>query len=140
MRLVDANVLIYAVDSTARHHAVSKRWLDGALNGSETVLMPWVSTLAFVRITTSPRLLPEPLTSQQALQIVHTWLDRPNVVAPEPDPQHAHRLSELLDAVGVGGNLVDDAHLAALALQWGATVVTFDSDFGRFPSVKWESP
>lgn len=140
MRLVDANVLIYAVDSTARHHAVSKRWLDRALNGSETVLMPWVSTLAFVRIATSPRLLPAPLTSQQALQIVHTWLARPNVVAPEPDAQHTHRLSELLDAVGVGGNLVNDAHLAALALQWGATVVTFDSDFGRFPSVTWESP
>ncbi|PWJ26215.1 hypothetical protein ATK17_2361 [Branchiibius hedensis] len=140
MKLVDANVLIYAVDSTAQHHAASKRWLDAALNGSETILLPWVSTLAFIRITTNPRLLAAPLTSQQALEVVHAWLQRPNVVAPEPDAQHTRRLAELLAAVGIGGNLVNDAHLAALALQWGATVVTFDSDFGRFPSVSWESP
>lgn len=140
MKLVDANVLIYAVDSTARHHAASTQWLDAALNGSETILMPWVSTLAFTRITTNPRLMPAPLTSQQALEIVQMWLQRPNVVAPEPDAQQTRRLQELLAAVGVGGNLVNDAHLAALAIQWGAAVVTFDSDFGRFPSVTWESP
>lgn len=140
MKLVDANVLIYAVDSTAPHHAESKRWLDTALNGSETILMPWVSTLAFIRIATNPRLLPAPLTSEQALEVVQAWLQRPNVVAPEPDAQHARRLAELLSSVGVGGNLVNDAHLAALALQWVAAVVTFDSDVGRFPSVTWESP
>jgi uncharacterized protein len=141
MKLVDANVLIYAVDPAAAHHRRSKAWLDSALSRSETVLMPWVSLLAFVRLTTHPRVFEHPLAPDTALTVVDEWTARPNVVTPEPDAHHARRIRDLLDAVGGrGGNLVNDAHLAALALQWDATVVTFDSDFGRFPGVRWESP
>lgn len=141
MRLVDANILIYAVDSRAERHDASRRWLDGALSSSETVLLPWLSLLAFLRVSTHPRLSPTQFDSAAALSIVDSWLARPNTVTPEPDSRHAQRIRELLTAVGGrGGNLVNDAHLAALALQWGATVVTFDSDFGRFPGVRWEAP
>ena len=141
MKLVDANILIYAVDRLSEQHPRSARWLAEALSSSETVLLPWVSLLAFVRITTHPRATRAPMEFDVALALVDDWLIRPNTVAPEPDARHAQRMTELLvGAGGRGGNLVTDAHLAALALQWGATVVTFDSDFGRFPGVRWESP
>ncbi len=141
MRLVDANVLIYAIDVGARHHASAKSWLDAALTGRETVLFPWVSTLAFVRLTTHPRIFEHPLTADQALSVVDQWLAAPAAVIPEPDSRHVHRLRELLETTGArGGNLVNDAHLAALSVEYGAVVVTYDSDFGRFPGVRWETP
>lgn len=141
MKLVDANTLIYAVDESAVHHQAAVTWLDGAMNSHETVLLPWVSLLAFVRITTQPRLLDHPLPTSTATEIVAEWLRRPNTLAPEPDSRHLARLTEILAATGGrGGNLVNDAHLAALAIQYDATVITFDSDFGRFAGVRWTTP
>jgi uncharacterized protein len=140
MKLVDANVLLYAVDQGAEHHHVAKAWLDAALGGRETVLMPWVSLLAYVRLVTHPSVYEHPLHVGQALDVVEGWLSAPAVIAPEADARHVTRLREFLDATGRGGNLVNDAHLAALAVQHGASVVTFDSDFGRFPGVAWELP
>lgn len=141
MKLVDANVLLYATDRNAAKHAAAKAWLDAAMNDPETLLIPWVSLLAYIRLTTHPRVFEHPLTTSRALEVVEGWLAQPNVVTPEPDARHPQRMRELLDAVGgQGGNLVNDAHLAALALQYNAVVVTFDADFGRFPGVRCERP
>lgn len=140
MKLVDANVLLYAVDENAQHHAAAKAWLDDALNGNETILMPWVSLLAFLRISTHPRVFENPLAIETASGVIEEWLARPQAVVPEPDARHARRLRELLATLGQGGDLVNDAHLAALALQYNATVVTFDNDFGRFAGVRCEAP
>lgn len=140
MRLVDANVLLYAVDEDAERHRESKAWLDRALGRTETILLPWVSLLAFLRISTHPSVYESPLTIDQAAGVVDAWLARPMVVTPEPDARHAQRLRELLDGIGRGGNLVNDAHLAALAVQHNAVVMTFDNDFGRFAGVRWERP
>lgn len=140
MYLVDANVLLYAVNTDAVHHERARDWLEDALSGEATVLLPWVSLLAFLRLSTHARVHARPLPTDDALEILDGWLASPVVVTPEPDSRHGLRLRELLDATGAGGNLVNDAHLAALALQWRATVVTFDNDFGRFPGVTWESP
>ncbi|WP_139416159.1 TA system VapC family ribonuclease toxin [Agromyces laixinhei] len=140
MRLVDANVLLYAVDRGADHHRAAKTWLDAALRGPQTVLLPWVSVLAFVRLVSHPSVYEHPLPVSDALDVVDTWLAAPSVVTPEPDARHLARIRELLGATGRGGNLVNDAHLAALALQHRATVITFDNDFGRFPDVLWERP
>jgi toxin-antitoxin system PIN domain toxin len=140
VRLADANVLIYAVDKRAERHAAAKGWLDNALSGNTTVLMPWVSLLAFVRIITHPSIYPNPVPVGEAFDFVDAWLGQPHVIIPEPDGSHARRMRELLEVTGRGGNLINDAHLAALALQHRATVVTFDNDFSRFPGVKWESP
>ncbi len=141
MKLVDANVLLSAVNSSAAHHERARAWLDHALSGEEGVILPWISLLAFVRITTQPSLLPHPLSLDDACAVVAAWVGAPNAVTPAPDSRHIVRVHELLAAAGSsGGNLVNDAHLAALALQYGATVVTFDNDFGRFPGVRWESP
>jgi len=140
VKLVDANVLVYAVDRGAAHHTVARDSLDSALNDSETIILPWVSLLAFMRLITNPRLFDQPLDIAQAMEVVELWLDQAVTVAPEPDARHSARLRVLLGATGRGGNLVNDAHLAALALQYRATVITFDNDFGRFPGVAWERP
>ena len=140
MKLVDANVLLYAVDADARHHMQAKNWLDRALSGSDTVMLPWVCALAFVRLATSARVYENPLSVDDALDIVGSWMSQPNVIAPEPASGHLERMRELLTHTGSGGNLVTDAHLAALAIQHRATVVTFDADFGRFDGVDWMRP
>ncbi|HET8928208.1 MAG TPA: type II toxin-antitoxin system VapC family toxin [Microbacterium sp.] len=140
MKLVDANVLLYAVDADARHHDAARRWLDAAISGADTVLLPWVCALAFLRLTTNPRVYEEPLTVDEAIDIVAGWMRQPAVITPEPAAGHLERVREMLRDTGTGGNLVTDAHLAAMALQHRATVVTFDSDFARFPGVEWMRP
>lgn len=140
MKLVDANVLLYAVDENARHHDAARRWLDQAVSGADTVLLPWVCALAFLRLTTSSRIYENPLDIDDAIDIVAEWMRQPTVITPEPEAGHLERLRELLRDTGSGGNLVTDAHIAAIALQRRATVVTFDSDFGRFPGVTWMRP
>lgn len=140
MKLVDANVLIYAVNTSARHHEASRRWLDRSLNGGETVLLPWLSLLAFTRLVTNPRVFDNPLSSHQALSRVRAWTHAPAARIPHPDGLHASRLEELLATIGTGGNLVNDAHLAALSIQFDAEITTFDNDFGRFPGVRWAVP
>lgn len=140
MNLVDANVLIYAVDEEARDHGVSRAWLEDALSGSSAVLLPWLSLLAFMRIVTNPRTASSPLEWQDAAGFVDDWLTSPHAWVPEPDDRHLERLRTFLHGVGRGGNVINDAHLAALALQHGATVVTFDTDFARFSGVHTFTP
>lgn len=140
MKLVDANVLLYAVNEDAANHATARSWLDGALAGGISVGLAWVPLLAFVRLVTKPGLFPAPLTVTEAMAQVDDWLAQPGAHVVQPTARHADVLGDLLERVGVGGNLVNDAHLAALAIEHRAQVVTFDRDFGRFPSVAWELP
>lgn len=139
MTVVDANVLLYAVDEDSVHHERSNGWLTHALGGTETIVLPWVSLLAFLRLVTNPRIYPAPLSVEQANEIVAIWLARPNVVAGNPGPDHWRHLRPLLELTGTGGNLVTDAHVAAIALELGATVTTYDNDFDRF-GVTWRLP
>ncbi|MHB1139576.1 MAG: TA system VapC family ribonuclease toxin [Microthrixaceae bacterium] len=140
MNLVDANVLLYAVNTDASHHRASREWLDGALSGGATVGFSWIALLAFVRLSTKDGLFPSPLTTGEAFDRVDAWLAAPAAVLVEPTARHASLLRQLLAQVGVGGNLVNDAHLAALAIEHGGTVITYDHDFGRFDGVEWFSP
>ncbi len=140
MRIVDANVLLYAVNSASEHHAASKRWLDGALSGADTVGLSWVPLLAFVRLTTKQGLFPTPLNTGDAMQQVANWCTAPGAVVVGPSPRHADVLAALLARVGTGGNLVNDAHLAALAVEHRAGIVSYDSDFSRFEGVRWDTP
>ncbi len=140
MKLVDANVLLYAVNRDARHHEAARRWLDGALSGAGTVAFSWIALLAFVRLATKVGLFPSPLSVDAALDRVDAWLGAGPAVVVEPTVDHARIVRRLLQAVGVGGNLINDAHLAALAIEHRCDVVSFDNDFGRFPSVSWEQP
>lgn len=140
MNVVDANVLLYAVNTSAEHHERSRSWLDEELSGGSTVAFTWSVLLAFLRLSTKPGLFPAPLPVADALATVRSWLDQPGSVVLEPTAQHVEVLSTLVAAVGTGGNLTSDAHLAAIALEHRATVITFDHDFGRFPAVAWARP
>jgi uncharacterized protein len=140
VKLVDANVLLYAVNRDAEHHETSRTWLDGALSGGATVAFSWIALLAFVRLSTKVGLFPSPLGTDAALERVHAWTTAGPAVIVEPTPDHATILQRLLGSVGVGGNLVNDAHVAALALEHRCTVVSYDHDFSRFEGVTWEQP
>jgi toxin-antitoxin system PIN domain toxin len=140
VKLVDANVLLYATNTSARHHERSRRWLDGALSGADTVAFAWLALLAFVRLSTKPELFPAPLSIDQAMDRVDAWTAAAPAVVVEPTPNHATIVRNLLAPLGVGGNLTNDAHLAALAIEHRCTIVSFDNDFGRFPSVAWQPP
>jgi uncharacterized protein len=138
--IVDANVLLYAVDRASAHHEPSLSWLDTALAGAETVGLAWVVLLAFIRIATSATVFPNPLTADEATDQVEAWLAAPAAVVATPTPRHASLLRGLLRDTGTAGNLTTDAHLATLSLEHGADVVSYDRDFARFPGVRHRLP
>jgi uncharacterized protein len=140
LTLVDANLLLYAVDRTSPFHTRSAAWLTDTLNGSARVGIPWQSLVAFLRISTHPRASAQPLTSHEALAFVHDWLAVETVWTPEPVPQHERILSELIEALDLRANLISDAHLAAIAIGHGLTMFSADSDFARFPGLAWRNP
>lgn len=140
MNIVDANVLIYAVNSDDQHHRAAKTWLDQALSGGAAVGFCWPVILAFVRLVTKQGLFPQPLDPDAAIEIVDEWLAQPAARLVHPTARHLDVLSRLLADLGSAGNLVNDAHLAALAVEHRAAVVTFDRDFGRFDGVRWTIP
>lgn len=140
MKLVDANVLLNAVNGRAADHAVSKRWLDGALSGASTVGFAWVVLLAFVRLSTRRGLFERQLSPDEAMAVVASWLAAPSARVVHPTERHSTVLADLLRNVGTAGNLTSDAHLAALAVEHRAEVVSFDADFDRFPTLRWHRP
>ncbi len=132
MKIVDANVLLYAVNRQSVEHDAARRWLTGALSGNEVVGLPWVSLLAFIRLSTSRRIFASPLTPVDAMTLVESWLSRAAAVTVEPTSRHPSILRGLLEQAGTAGNLTTDAHIAALAIEHGGAVVSFDRDFERF--------
>jgi toxin-antitoxin system PIN domain toxin len=140
VKLPDANVLLYAVDESAHHHATARAWLEAALSGSETVAFSWSVLLAFVRLGTRPIVFEHPLTADEALDIVEGWLDQPAATVVNPTLRHIAVLRELLQPLGTAGNLTSDAHLAALAIEHGAELCSYDADFSRFAGLRWSNP
>lgn len=140
MILIDANLLIYARSAGSPDHAAARAWLDSRLNGSASVGLPWPSLLAFVRITTNPRIYPQPLTMNGAWEQVEAWLDCEPAWIPPPTERHRGVLGALLARAAGRADLVADAHLAALAIEHGLTLCSTDGDFARFPDLRWENP
>ena len=138
--IVDANVLLYAVDETSPFHERALSWLEPALNGSRRVGLPWVCLAAFLRIATNPRALRDPLAPADAWQFVADWLDAPAAWVPEAGRGHRDILGRLVRDLDLRGNLVSDAVLAALCIEHGAEIVSADSDFARFTEVTWVNP
>jgi hypothetical protein len=133
--IVDTNVLLYAVDDRQAQHDRSKRWMEQALNGRESIGFAWTVLLGFVRLSTQRGILSSPLDANSALDLVGAWLDARPAAIVQPTARHAAVLRGLLGTVGTAGNLVSDAHLAALCLEHGARMCSFDRDFLRFPDV-----
>jgi toxin-antitoxin system PIN domain toxin len=140
MMLVDANILLYSVDETSPYHDRARTWLEEALNGTQRIGIAWQSVWAFLRIATNPRALENPLTPAAAWELVERWLDAPTTWVPEPSLGHRQILGRLITDLDLRGNLVTDAVLAALCLEFGLTMVSNDSDFARFAEINWFSP
>lgn len=140
MILVDANLLLYAYNASCDHHAPARRWWEEVMSGSDPVALAWVTILAFLRIATNPRAFPQPLAPEEAVAIVSEWLERPMVVVLHPGERHWQLLSQLLTTAQARGPLAMDAHLAALAMEHGATLCTTDRDFTRFSGLRIRNP
>jgi uncharacterized protein len=140
VKLPDVNLFVYAYDASAPQHEPAKEWLEDALSGTETVALAWVALIGFVRLTTSRQRFGYPWSVEQALDVVDSWLAQPVATVIHPTSRHAVVLRDLLAPLGTGGNLTTDAHLAALAIEHGATLCSHDNDFSRFPGLHWEDP
>jgi toxin-antitoxin system PIN domain toxin len=138
--LIDANVLLYAQDSTSDRHEPARRWVERTLTDEPDVRFGLTTLLAFARIGTDPRVFREPLSPAEALQIVTDWLDRPNVAIASPGTRHWAIVTELAVLGQARGPLLMDAHLAALAIEHGAKLATTDRDFARFPRLRLVDP
>jgi len=139
MKLVDTNVLLYAANSGAPYHLDSRGWLDASLSRGDPVGFAWLALIGFIRIVTNPAITDQALTRDNAMDTVDAWLSAPSAYVLEPGVRHASLLREALRTSG-GPNTVNDAHLAAIAREHAATVVTFDADFARFPGITCERP
>jgi toxin-antitoxin system PIN domain toxin len=140
MILLDVNVLLYAYDARAEGHAKARQWLEDALTEGRPVRLAWVTILAFLRITTNPRILANPLLTSEAIAIVNEWFAYPFVAILNPGERHWGILTKLMADAQVRGPLVTDTHLAALAIEYGAQVCTADRDFARFTGLRLINP
>ena len=140
MILIDVNILVYASITTASQHHAAKKWFDDQLNGPAPVGLPWMSVLAYLRLVTNARICKPPVSMAAAWQRVLEWFSAGTVWIPAPTERHAEVLGNFLSHPGVHGNLVSDAHLAALAIEHGLTLCSTDGDFARFSALRWLNP
>ena len=140
MKILDVNLLLYAVNSDSPRHDAARVWLEKALNGEETIGLPWAVILGFLRIATNSRAFASALKAPAALETVDEWLALENVRLVREKDDHWETLRTLIASAGTAGNLTTDAHLAALAISHDAVLCSSDLDFGRFKGLRWENP
>jgi uncharacterized protein len=140
MIIPDLNLLIYTYDQKSTFHRQAKAWWEGCLSGNEIVGLAWVVVLGFLRIRCSPRIFVAPLPVAEAAEAVEAWLDRPQVQIVHPGARHAELVLGYLREFGIAGNLTTDTHLAALAVEYQATLHTSDTDFMRYSGLRWKNP
>jgi uncharacterized protein len=138
--LLDANLLLYAVHKGSPQHKAAAEWLTEQLNGPRRVGLPWQSLAAFLRISTHPRAFQRPLAPATAWERITDWLSAPVAWIPQPGPEYARTLGNLITTYEIRGNLATDAQLAALAIEHGVALCSTDTDFARFPEVSWTNP
>jgi hypothetical protein len=138
--LVDANILLYAEDQLSSRHAAACAWWDAELSGISPVCLCWAVLEAFIRIGTNPRVFEHPLSLDQALARIQSWMDQPCTRIVRPTERHWTVFQKMLRQGQAVANLVTDAHLAALAAEHGCELISTDSDFSRFPGIRWRNP
>jgi toxin-antitoxin system PIN domain toxin len=140
MIVVDITLLLAAVNTRAPMHKAARTWWEEQLNSDAEIGLSWLVILGFIRLTTNGKVMPEPLLLADAIALVDEWLRRPNVKTVAVTPQHWNILQNMLHAVGHGAALTMDAHLACLAIEHDAEIVTVDEDFTHFPGLRWRNP
>lgn len=138
--LIDANLLIWAHHRQFPRHDQAREWLVRTLGETPIVGLPWPSILAFLRISTHPRALERPIPIESAWAVVDGWLERPNVRVPVPTERHRDVLARMLLGGRASADHTTDAHLAALAVEWGMELHSADRDFARYPELRWVDP
>lgn len=140
MKIIDVNILVYAVDRQSKFHAPVLAWWNNALNGNEILGLPWIAVSGFIRIGTNSRLFDNALTVAEATQRIDVWLSQPNIQLVQETTEHWTLFREFVQIPGAGGNRTTDAHLAAIAVSRGASLVSTDRGFARFSHLRWENP
>jgi toxin-antitoxin system PIN domain toxin len=140
VKLPDVNLLLYAADSTSPRHGPRPHMGGGDAYGRGDRRPRLDGPAGLLRLSTNPAVFEWPLGAEEALDLIDGWLERPCVTVVEPGERHSALLRGLLSAAGTAGNLIGDAHLAALAIEHGALLCSCDSDFSRFPGLRWVDP
>lgn len=140
MIIPDINLLVYAYDASSPFHEKAAAWWEACLSGTEPVGLPQVVVFGFVRIGTNARVFQNPLTPGEAAGCVRAWQQQPVVRQLEPGPDYVERVLKLMESIGTAGNLVTDAQLAAIAIEYDAVLHTADADFVRFQNLRWTNP
>ncbi len=140
MLIPDVNILLHAYNRQAPAHVPARKWWETALSGTRPIGLAWVTALSFLRLMTGSVIPERPLPVRDAIVTIRSWLTQPNVQILGPGEHHADILFGLLEKLGTGGNLTTDAHLAALAIEYNAELVSTDTDFARFPGLRWFNP
>ncbi len=140
MIIPDINLLVYAYNELAPHHLCARKWWEALLSTESVVGLPWAVAMGFIRLMTHRQVLVDPMPVEQCCAIVSEWLERPNVQPLEPGPRHFSIFREFLTKIGIAGNLVTDAHLAAMAVENACELHSNDSDFSRFSGLNWVNP
>lgn len=140
MILPDLNLILHAHNRGVAAHPAAKIWWETTLSRQRPVGLCWAVILGFIRLSTHRSVFQEPLPVEAACNEVRAWLAQPQVIVLEPGPRHAAILLDLLETLGTAGNLTTDAHLAALAIEHQCDLCSTDSDFGRFPGLRWSNP
>ena len=138
--IVDANILLYARNSSDPRHEAARNWLEAALNGDTRVGLPWSTLGAFFRIATNPRAFHDPLAPDTAWQQVMDWLAAPSSWIPEPSDRYSRILGQIVIEHRVTGPAMTDAMLAALAIDHGVELMSTDADFKAFEGLRHTDP
>jgi len=136
----DINLLVYAYNRAAPEHVRARLWWEELLSSDTPVAIPWVVTLGFIRLMSHPAVLQQPLSLSSCAGHVHEWFSCPNVRTVDPGRRHWSILVRLLSRLHAAGNLITDAHLAAIAMEYNAELHSNDADFVRFAGLNWVNP
>lgn len=140
MIVLDANILLYAYDSASPHHKKARAWVEEVFSGTEPIGLPWQTAAAFLRIMTNPKLQGDRFTLEEAVSVVDSWLEQPNIRILSPGENHWRLFRHMTVEGQAAGPLISDAHLAALTIEYGGVLHTTDRDFARFPDLRWVNP
>jgi toxin-antitoxin system PIN domain toxin len=138
--LPDINLLVYAYNTDAPLHKQARSWWEDALSAAGAVGLSWTVCLGFVRLMSSRAVLIEPMSAGVALEHVRSWIETPQADIVQPGPRHLDILDSFARAGALASGLMTDAHLAALAIELQAEVHSNDTDFARFPGLRWRNP
>ncbi len=136
MKIPDLNVLLYAANTQSAHHATAKSWFEACYNANDPIGYTWVVLLGFIRLSTRRAIMDVPLNVSDCLATIDILINHNAARIAEPGPRHMGILGRLLLSAGAAGNLTTDAHLAAIAIEHGGELVTFDRDFERFAGLR----